>query len=542
MKRTKRTGFFIPLAVAVAVVSSAVAYDLTQNKVTYIVPGAHLDTQWQWTLATTVSSFLPNTFNANFALFAKYPDYVFNFEGAFRYWLIKVNYPSAYQQLKGYIANNRWFVAGSSVEPGDVNIPSPETLVRNFLYGNGFFRDEFNKTSVDIYLPDCFGFGYALPTIAAHCGIKGFSTQKFDLWGGWFPTPFPIGAWQGVDGSVIVAALKPGPYSDNQFNIKTSDGDWLKAHSGTPGEWATYDYMGVGDYGGAPSDGAVQACSQRQDANASNDVKLYMTSSDQLYRDLSQSQIDSLPKFRGELLLSIHGTGCYTAWAPMKLKHRKNEQRALAAEHACVMAHWLAGGTFVYPQDTLWRAWFRLLDGTFHDCVTGTSIPEVYSQFEIPGEDSTYSEFSSALSMANAAIASQLTTTVSATGNIPLVLFNQLPTSRTDVVEAAVDFGATAPTAVRVFDPTGKEVPAQVLGSPHGNIDSIAFVASVAPVSYSVYEVQPATAPDAADPSLTVTTTGMENAYYKITVDANGDIAQIVDKKLNNQQLLARPV
>ena len=540
MLQKKRNALFVSIGIAVAMVFSVAAYDLSANKVTYIIPGAHLDTQWEWTMATTVSSFLPNTFNTNFALFAKYPDYVFNFEGAFRYWLIKVNYPTAYAQLKGYIASNRWFVSGSSVEPGDVNLPAPETLIRNFLYGNGFFRDEFNKTSVDIYLPDCFGFGYALPTIAAHCGIKGFSTQKFDLWGGWFPTPFPIGAWQGVDGSVLVSALKPGPYNDNQFNIKADDGDWLKAHSGTPGIWATYDYMGTGDYGGGPSDGAVQACSARQDANAGNDVKVYMTSSDQLYRDMTQAQIDGLPKFKGELLLKTHGTGCYTAWAPMKLKHRKNEQRANAAENACVMAHWLTQGTFVYPQDTLWRAWFRLLDGTFHDCLTGTSIPTVYSQFEMPGEDSTYGEFSSALSLANAAITPQLATNVSAPGNIPLVLFNQLPTSRTDVVETSVDFGAAGPAAVKVFDSFGKEVPSQVL-SVHGNIDSIAFVATVAPVSYSVYEVQPATTPSAPDPNLTVSATGLENQYYKVTIDNNGDISQIVDKKANNQALLSAP-
>ena len=28
-------------------------------------------------------------------------------------------------------------------------------------------KQEFGKTSRDMFLPDCFGFGYALPSIAA---------------------------------------------------------------------------------------------------------------------------------------------------------------------------------------------------------------------------------------------------------------------------------------------------------------------------------------------------------------------------------------
>ncbi|MDQ9813921.1 hypothetical protein RFZ01_05685, partial [Acinetobacter pittii] len=76
--------------------------------------------------------------------------------------LFEEYYPEEFEKLKKYIEEGRWNVAGSAYENGDVNVPSPEALFRNILYGNGYFKKKFSKTSKDIFLPDCFGFGYAL--------------------------------------------------------------------------------------------------------------------------------------------------------------------------------------------------------------------------------------------------------------------------------------------------------------------------------------------------------------------------------------------
>ncbi len=68
------------------------------------------------------------------------------------------------------------------MEEGDVNAPSAEGIIRQILYGNNWFRKEFGKASAEYMLPDCFGFPSSLPTILAHSGVKGFSTQKL-VWG-----------------------------------------------------------------------------------------------------------------------------------------------------------------------------------------------------------------------------------------------------------------------------------------------------------------------------------------------------------------------
>src|SRR5207245_11144915 len=158
----------------------------------------------------------------NFALFEKYPHYVFNFSGANRYLLMKEYYPAEFAKLTGYVRAGRWFPAGSSMEEGDVNAPSAEAIIRQILYGNEWFRKEFGKASAEYMLPDCFGFPASLPTILAHSGVKGFSTQKL-TWGSSADaggpessektpegTPFDVGVWVGPDGESVIAGLNPG--------------------------------------------------------------------------------------------------------------------------------------------------------------------------------------------------------------------------------------------------------------------------------------------------------------------------------------------
>ncbi|HET9711714.1 MAG TPA: hypothetical protein VFP64_07525, partial [Pyrinomonadaceae bacterium] len=192
----------------------------------YVVGYAHLDTEWRWEYPQTIGEYLPKTMRNNFAFFEKYPNYIFNFTGANRYRLIKEYYPSDFERLKQYVAAGRWFPAGSSMEEGDVNSPNAESIIRQILYGNSWFRKEFGLASEEYMLPDCFGFPASLPSILSHAGIKGFSTQK--LSSAWQPAPhvggpdspqktpvgipFNVGLWEGPDGKTVIAALNPLSY------------------------------------------------------------------------------------------------------------------------------------------------------------------------------------------------------------------------------------------------------------------------------------------------------------------------------------------
>ena len=201
--------------------------DLSKEPTLYVVGYAHLDTEWRWEYPQVIDEYLRKTMQDNFELFEKYPHYTFNFSGANRYRLMKEYFPADFEKVKKYVDEGRWFPAGSSMEEGDVNTPSAEAIIRQILYGNAWFRREFGKASAEYMLPDCFGFPSSLPTILAHSGVKGFSTQKL-VWGSSADgggiqsrektpegTPFNVGVWVGPDGESVLAGLNPGSYNGN---------------------------------------------------------------------------------------------------------------------------------------------------------------------------------------------------------------------------------------------------------------------------------------------------------------------------------------
>jgi len=107
--------------------------DLTKQPTLYNVGYAHLDTEWRWEYPQSIQEYLSKTMRNNFVLFEKYPHYIFNFTGANRYRLMKEYFPADFAKLKQYVAAGRWFPAGSSMEEGDVNSPSAESIIRQVL-------------------------------------------------------------------------------------------------------------------------------------------------------------------------------------------------------------------------------------------------------------------------------------------------------------------------------------------------------------------------------------------------------------------------
>ena len=500
-----------------------------KTKALHVIGTAHFDTQWQWTIQTSINEYIPNTFNDNFKLFEKYPDYKFSFEGAIKYMLMKEYYPEAWQKMKEYIAAGRWNICGSSLDATDVNISSPEAVIRTILIGQDYYKKEFGVKSYDIFLPDCFGFGYALPTIMRHCGLSGFSTQKL-TWGAPFGVPFDIGTWTGVDGSRVFAALNGGSYGANLRGDLSKDPKWNETVDKTgakSGVYLGYRYFGTGDVGGAPEDSSVFYLEKA--IHSDGPLKVISAPADLMARQMTAAQLDKLPQFNGELLTSPHGNGCYTSQAAMKMLNRKNELLADAAERSSVMASWL--GASYYPKATLQEAWIRFLWHQFHDDLTGTSIPEAYA-FSWNDELLSQNQFAGVLENTSGGVIRGLDTR---SAGIPLVVYNPLSINREDVVEATLELPGTF-TQVRVYDPAGKEVPAQVVRM-NGRQATIALAATCTPVSYQVFNVVPSAEPCALPTGLSVKNNKLENIRYKVTLDKNGDVSSIYDKQARREML-----
>lgn len=532
-----RKSFLIYPAVILGLIGGLMSAQETQtpppDRRLYVVGTAHLDTQWRWTIQQTINEYIPATLRENFKLFEAFPDYTFSFEGAFRYMLMREYYPKEYARLKQYVDSGRWRVAGSWVDAVDTNVPSPESLIRQALYGNGYFQQEFGKTSRDVFLPDCFGFGYALPSVAKHCGIESFSTQKL-TWGSSVKVPFNVGLWEGVDGSTVVAELNPGDYVSKVRGDLSRDTTWTRIvqHQGdTSGIYAGYHYIGTGDTGGSPDSESVVWLEKSM--HSDGPLKVVSTGSDELGRILTDEQKAKLPHYKGELLMTRHGVGCYTSEAAMKRFNRKNELLADAAERACVIADQLG---VPYPRQELRDTRVRFLWHQFHDDLTGTSIPQAY-QFSWNDESWAANRFAGLLEDAVSATASVMDTRAQ---GVPLIVYNPLSINRKDIVEAQVVFDSRLPQAVRIFDPDGHETPSQVTAR-DGNSLTVLFLAEVPSVGYAVFDVRSSDQGYNLNTGLIATDSSLENHRYRVMLDKNGDVASIYDKQINCE-LLSGPV
>jgi alpha-mannosidase len=539
----------------------------------YVVGYAHLDTEWRWEYPKTISEYLPNTLHDNFSLFEKYPNYTFNFTGSNRYRMMKEYYPADYRKLQQYVAAGRWFPAGSSVEESDVNSPSAESIIRQVLYGNDFFRAEFGKSSAEYMLPDCFGFPASLPSLLAHAGVKGFSTQKLtwhsaaSVGGPDSPEktpvgiPFNLGFWTGPDGRGVIAALNPGSYtSEVAYDLSRSDPqskirdyvDWprrIEVNGKASGVFADYHYFGTGDVGGSPKESSVDfvqaivtksklklsAAGSGEQRMGEGPIRIVASTAEQMFLDLKPAEVAGLPRYSGDLELIEHSAGSLTSQAYQKHWNRKNELLADAAERASVIA--LAAGARNYPQERLNRAWTLVLGGQFHDIMAGTATPRAY-EYSWNDDVLAMNQFAAVLTSATEEVASLLDTR---SKGVPIVVYNPLNIAREDIAQASVAFPGNAPQAVRVYGPDGKEVLSQATIE-HGSA-RVLFLAGVPALSYAVYDVVPVqgTVIEDRESTLAVSEKSLENSRYRIRLDENGDVAGIFDRRLN-KELLSAPV
>jgi alpha-mannosidase len=496
----------------------------------FVVGYAHLDTQWRWAYPQTIREFIANTLEKNFALFEKYPNYVFNFSGSRRYAMMKEYYPEYYTKLKDYIAQGRWFPCGSSVDENDANVPSAESLVRQVLYGNKYFRSEFGVASDEYMLPDCFGFPAALPQVLGHCGVKGFSTQKL-TWNACVPIPFKVGVWNGPDGTGVIAALDPGAYVGEVKENLANANSWQKrieANGKVSGVFADYHYFGTGDMGGAPQEASVGMV--EKSIETSGAIKVIESHADWLFNAITPEMRSKLPVYQGELELTEHSAGSLTSQSYMKRWNRKNELLADAAERAAVAAAWI--GARDYPSQKLEDAWYLVLGSQMHDILPGTSLPKAY-EYSWNDEVLAANQFAAVLEDSAAAVIASMNTQVAGT---PVVVYNPTSIEREDVVEAWV---AGAGASVKVTDASGKDVAAQVIGSDSSRTH-VAFLAKAPSVGFITYSVT--LSPAAAQPQavLKVQEKSLENDRYVVTLNDDGDIASVLDKKAH-RELLSGP-
>jgi alpha-mannosidase len=389
---------------------------------------AHIDTAWLWPLRETVRK-CARTFSTALDLMDRHPSYRFACSQAQQHAWMRDRYPTVFAGMKARAADGRFEPVGSMwVEP-DCNVPSGESLVRQLLYGKGWFLDAYGIETRDCWLPDAFGYPASLPQILAQAGVDTFISQKLS-WNEVDRFPHHTFAWEGIDGSAVLAHFPPSDTYNGDFTVAQlrHGADNFRDHqvSGT----SLYPF-GYGDGGGGPTREMLQRAERVADLDGVPRVVLEGVG-DFVRRVRSESP--ALPRWVGELYLEFH-RGTYTTHGDVKAGNRRGELGLRDAEL------WHAGLPELraaYPAAELGEAWRTLLLHQFHDILPGSGIHWVYE--DTARDHAAVAATADRLSAAADAV---LAATV-ATGDAvdPVVVVNAASHARDEVVAVGTPGGA----------------------------------------------------------------------------------------------------
>lgn len=167
-----------------------------------VVGHSHLDTAWLWTMEETRRKAARTVANA-ITLLKRYPDYRFIMSSALHLDWIKTDYPEVFQEVQALTSTGRFEPNGAAWVECDCNITDGESLIRQFLKGKTFLRENLHFESDVFWLPDTFGYSAALPQIMKGCGVPYFLTTKLS-WNDTNKFPYESFRWKGIDGSEVI--------------------------------------------------------------------------------------------------------------------------------------------------------------------------------------------------------------------------------------------------------------------------------------------------------------------------------------------------
>lgn len=340
----------------------------------------HIDVAWWWTVAQTREK-VGRSFATVLKLMDEYPGYRFMSSQPQLYQFLKERYPELYARVKERVAEGRWEPEGGTWVEMDCNLTSGESLVRQFIHGKRFFREEFGVDSRILWLPDVFGYSGALPQIMKECGIDYFMTTKL-AWNQFNQFPYDTFRWRGIDGTEILTHLITtlGVGQDEKNYFTTYNG--MLHPDAIIGGWRRYQNKdinndilvsyGYGDGGGGPTRDMLET-SRRMEQGITGLPKVRQAFARTYFDELSARVAGSrrLPVWEGELYFEYH-RGTYTSMARNKRSNRKAELHMMDLE----LLSALAAPGVPYPQtDALWKT---ILLNQFHDILPGSSIHAVY--------------------------------------------------------------------------------------------------------------------------------------------------------------------
>jgi alpha-mannosidase len=534
--------------------SAQTAYDYLQSHVTNGLTGgnrpqitisghAHLDVAWMWPYWRTRQK-IAHTVSTVLGLMERYPDFHYSQSQPQLLQWLKEDVPELYERVKQRVAEGRFEPVGAMWVEADCNMTSGESLVRQILHGTRFWQEEFGVKPRHIWLPDVFGYSAALPQIMRGCNLPVFMTTKIS-WNQFNRMPCDTFRWRGIDGSEVLTHFITAPdlYSRTFYSyngpLRPSDmtGTWTNYRQQDINDHLLY-LCGWGDGGGGATEEQLEGMSVMADLPdfpqvCSGRAEDYFT---ELYQRVWENP--QLPRWVGELYLEYH-RGTYTSQARIKQGNRRAE---LFYREVELLNAWASLYGMPSRQEALNEGWRLILLNQFHDVLPGSSIHEVYEDAErIYAEAHVIGKrvFDEALAVVLQHVPA---------GEKDLLLLNTLPWERTDPIQVPEQLVRSLRHAQRTTDWDGNTV--FLLDGVRVPSCGVQVVSAISNAGTNEGELpgrrqgrtheNPGRTQGHAPTRASNTnedTIVLQNEYYDLWFDAQGEISRLYDKRAEREVL-----
>ena len=514
-------GFYRSVREASAYIQKALYEDMAgyEDVIATCIGHTHIDVAWWWTVAQTREK-VGRSFATVLKLMDEYPNYKFMSSQPQLYAFLKERYPELYEKAKQRIKEKRWEPEGGMWVEADCNLTSGESLVRQFMHGKRFFKEEFGVDNRILWLPDVFGYSGALPQIMKKCGIDYFMTTKL-AWNQFNKVPYDTMMWRGIDGTEVLTHLI------TTLGVSQPIKDYFTTYNGMlhpdaiMGGWMRYQNKdinndilvsyGYGDGGGGPTREMLET-SIRMEKGIKGIPKVRQEFSRTYFEELEERVKGDrrLPVWEGEFYFEYH-RGTYTSMARNKRSNRKAELGLMDLELLSVLAQAQAA----YPAEELDRMWKKVLINQFHDILPGSAIHEVY--------EVTKEEYAALQKEIKALEEERLHALVGDGEGI--TIFNTTGHDRSDIVELGEIHAEALKDAEGVLYPVQKTAEGAVVYVEHLPSKGYKTFAAVSGET------------EQKTPFVIVGDHTLETPFYTVHLDAEGRFDRIYDKE-NDREVL----
>ncbi|WP_029422807.1 alpha-mannosidase [Alicyclobacillus macrosporangiidus] len=485
----------------------------------------HIDVAWLWRTKHTREK-AARSFSTVLRLMERFPEFVFLQTQPQLYEFLRTDYPELYQQIRARVREGRWEADGAMWLEADCNLPSGESLVRQILHGTRFLKREFGVTCRYLWLPDVFGYSWALPQILAKSGIHTFVTTKIS-WNQYNQLPHDTFRWRGLDGTEVLTHFITTPCPEPYYTY-----NGLMDAQSVQGAWDNYKdkalnqellfAFGYGDGGGGVNREMLEM--RRRLDLMPGLPRVRVGRADEFFAGLHQRVADTdqyVHTWDGELYLEYH-RGTYTSQAYNKRMNRKLELLYRETEWMAAVQSLLGGDWAAYPQQALAEAWTILLRNQFHDIIPGSSIREVY-------EDSR-AEYQQAQELASRAWREAAGTLLNDDpAAAAYTVFNSSPWVRTDLVAIPVQ---PETEEGRWVDHAGRELTSQRSGGMWW-----VKVPELPPAGFAVVRFHAGAAASPAPAQFEPTESGIRTPHYEIEWNERGQLTRLFDRTAGREVL-----